>query len=346
MTHRLAVVAATACALAFPACRAQPSLRETSPRAAVVNGTAISVAAVDAWIKDELFNQKTAGGNPTRTYQLRKGALARLIEHRVVEAEAKRSGLDVDAMLRRDVEANNPVTQAELVEFFEENRERMGNTTFADASPHIREYLEELRAREARQAMVARAAVTVELVPPRVEIEADGPSLGPEDAPVTIVEFGDFQCPFCRKAAGRMYSLAEKYPEEVRIVYRHLPLESIHPRARAAAEAAACAADQGLFWAYHDRLFANPRAFGDRGLRGHARELGADTAVFDACFEKREHAAVVDADVAAAAALGITGTPAFAINGILLSGLQSEETLEKLIRAELENAGAARAATP
>lgn len=346
MTHRPTVIAATACSLVLLACQSQSPAPADSPTAAVLDGAVISVAALDAWIKDELFKQQTGGGNPARTYQFRWGALDRLIERRVVEAEAERSGLDVDEFVRQEVEANNPVTRADLVKFFAENRERMGNPVFDDVSPQIQAYLEGLRAQEARQEMVARAAVTIELVPPRVEIESDGPPLGPEDAPVTIVEFGDFQCPFCRQASVTVHSLAEKYPEEVRIVYRHLPLEAIHPHARATAEASACAADQGLFWEYHDRIFANPQAFGDEDLREHAREIGADGEIFDACVEKREHAATVDADVAAAAELGITGTPAFVINGILLFGLQSEEMIDRLIRDELERAGGARAAAP
>jgi protein-disulfide isomerase len=346
MTHHFAVVAATACSLVFLACLSRPPALDDSPNAAVLDGSVISVAALDAWIKDETFKQQTGGGNPARIYQFRRSSLDQLIERRVVEAEAERSGLDADAFVRQEVEANNPVTQEDVVKFFEENRERMGNSTFDDVSPQIREYLEKLRAKEARQGMVARAAVTIELEPPRVEIESDGPSWGPEDAAVTIVEFGDFLCPYCRQARNVLYSLVEKYPEEVRVVYRHLPLETIHPRAQAAAEASECAADQGLFWEYHNRLFNNPQAFGDEDLRGHAREIGADGEVFDACVDNREHAARIDADAAAAAELGITGTPAFVINGILLFGLQSEETMDRLIRDELANVDAARAATP
>jgi protein-disulfide isomerase len=123
-------------------------------------------------------------------------------------------------------------------------------------------------------------------------------------------------------------------------------LDSLHPRARAAAEASACAADQGLFWEYHDRIFANPRASGDEDLREHAREIGADGALFEACVENREHAAAVEADAAVAAELGVTGTPAFVVNGILLFGLQSEETLDRLIREELERLAEAPTAAP
>jgi protein-disulfide isomerase len=341
--HRFAATAAAVSSLAFVAC--QSPAADDSPNAAVLDGEVISVAALDAWIKDEMFKQQT-GGDPARVYQFRRGALDRLIERRVVEAEAERSGLDADAFVRQQVEANDPVTQADLVEFFADNRKRMGNPPFDEVSPQIRQYLEDQRAQEARQEMVARAAVSIELVPPRVELEGDGHSLGPEDASVTIVEFSDFQCPYCRQASGIMYSLAEKYPEDVRIVFRHLPLDSLHPRARAGAEASVCAADQGLFWEYHDQLFANSRAFEDDDLRGYAREIGADEERFDACFDAREHAAKVEADVAAAKGLGVTGTPAFVVNGILLYGLQSEDAFERLIHDELERAGGARAAAP
>ncbi len=346
MIHRLAAAVAAACPLALLACQSPSPTPDDSPTAAIVDGRVISVAALDAWIKDELFKQQTGDGNPARTYQFRRSSLDRLVERRVVEAEAQKSGLDADAFLRQRVEANNPVTHLDIVRFFAENRERIGNVGFDEVSPRIREHLEGQRIQEALQELVEQASVSIELMPPRVEIEEDGPSLGPEDAPVVLVEFGDFQCPFCRQAMGIVYGLAEKYPEELRVVYRHLPLDTLHPRARAAAEASACAADQGLFWAYHDRLFANPAALGDEDLRAHAREVGADGEVFDACVERHEHAARVEADAAAAAELGITGTPSFVVNGILLVGLQSQETLDRLIRDELERTRAARTAAP
>jgi protein-disulfide isomerase len=343
MTPRLA---ATACSLVLLACQSHLPTPDDSRTAAVVDGAVISVAALDAWIKDELFEQRTGNGNPARTYQFRRNSLDRLIERSVVEAEAEKSGLEVDEFLRQRVEANDPVTDLDVVRFFAENSERIGNVGFDEVSPRIREHLESQRAQQARRELVAQATVSIELIPPRLAIDSDGPSLGPADAPVILVEFGDFQCPFCRQAMGILYALAEKYPEELRIVYRHLPLDAIHPRARAAAEASACAADQGLFWEYHDRIFANPAAFGDEDLRAHAREVGADGEVFDACVEKREHAATVEADVAAAAELGVTGTPAFVLNGILLYGLQSQQTFDRLIRDELERMAEAGTATP
>jgi protein-disulfide isomerase len=153
---------------------------------------------------------------------------------------------------------------------------------------------------------------------------------------VTIVEFSDFQCPYCKRAVPLVHQIAEKYPTEVRIVFRHLPLDAIHPRARAAAEAAACANAQGLFWEYHDRVFEDQNALSDEDLRGYAVDVSADEALFGTCVETREYAATVDADVAAANAIGITGTPAFVINGILLYGLQDEQAMDELIQSELE----------
>src|SRR2546425_393177 len=102
---------------------------------------------------------------------------------------------------------------------------------------------------------------------PRVGLRPGGPARGPADAKVTVVEFSDFQCPFCQRAKPVLDEIATRHPNDVKIVYRHLPLDSLHPRARASAEAAACAAEGNKFWEFHDRLFANQRALGDADLR-------------------------------------------------------------------------------
>jgi protein-disulfide isomerase len=180
--------------------------------------------------------------------------------------------------------------------------------------------------------------VTISLLPPRVDIAAVGPFLGPESAPVTIIEFSDFQCPYCRRASTVLKELAERYPDEVKIVYRHLPLTRLHPQARAAALAATCADEQGGFWPYHDMLFENPRAMGDDDLGRYAEEVGLERAPFDECLASGRNAPLVDADMEAAQSVGITGTPGFVINGILVFGLQSTERFDELIQAELDGA--------
>jgi protein-disulfide isomerase len=341
MIHRNFTAAAIACGALLLACQttSAPPPQQAEPAAttaALVNGTTISVEDIDAWIKEELYRQQTRDGDPSRVYTVRREALDRMIQTRALEMEAAKRGVDPETLVEQELEARGPITDKEIVTFFKDNRHRFGGARFDDLEPRIRQHLEQQRRQEIIAAIADQAAVTIEIEPPRIEIAADGPALGPADAPVTIVEFSDFQCPFCKRAAPLVHKLAEKYPTEVRIVFRNLPLDSIHPRARAAARAAACANDQDLFWEYHDLVFENQQALSDADLRGYAEQLGADTAAFDSCVAQGAHDAQIDADVAAATRVGVTGTPAFVVNGILLFGLQDEAAIDELIRAELD----------
>jgi protein-disulfide isomerase len=169
-------------------------------------------------------------------------------------------------------------------------------------------------------------------------VPADGPSRGPEDAPITIVEFSDFQCPFCRRVLPTLEQVMEKYPGQVRVVYRNLPLRS-HKRARPAAEAALCANDQGQFWPYHDMLFENTRQLSDEDLLRYAGEVGLDSDQFQACYDEQRFAQQVSDDMAAARAAGANGTPAFFVNGVLLSGAKPPADFFRVIDAELERLG-------
>ena len=173
--------------------------------------------------------------------------------------------------------------------------------------------------------------------PPRIDVAAEGPSLGPAGAPVTIIEFSDYQCPFCKRAEPTVREIAKRYPEQVRLVFRHFPLDNIHPEARSAAEAATCAEDQGKFWEFHELLFdelSEPRE--GRSCASSPGQAKLDLAAFDACVAERRHRARVDADVAAGREAGVSGTPAFYVNGIPLSGARSVDEFVKLIERELE----------
>jgi protein-disulfide isomerase len=179
-----------------------------------------------------------------------------------------------------------------------------------------------------------QAAAEILLEPARIEVEAIGPSKGPDDAVVTIVEFSDFQCPYCGRVVPTIDQVLAKYPTQVRFVYRNLPL-SIHPRAQAAAEAAACAGNQGNFWDYHDLIFANRSAVSDEDLELHASELALDMQAFRQCVQNRETQQIVEGDIAAAESLRISGTPSFVVNGIPLHGAQSLEAFSEVIDAEI-----------
>jgi protein-disulfide isomerase len=341
MHSNLFVTAGIAVALLLPSCQTNPANRDeapASPIVASVNDQPITLDELDAFIKDQLFSQQTAGGEPSRTFQVRSDALEKLVKRRAVEALAAERGVDVDALVESEAEAIGPITNTDVVHFYNENRALLRGATLAQATPSIRKHLEQQRANAAVEAIRKRTPITIALEAPRVDVAPDGPSLGPEDAPVTIIEFGDFQCPFCQRASPQLRALTERYPTEVRLVYRHLPLESIHPRARAAAEASTCADEQGLFWKYHDLLFENQQALSDKDLKGYAAQVGADPARFAACVESRKYAAKIDADVAAAHAISVTGTPAFVINGIVAFGLQTDDGLDQMIRAELADA--------
>jgi protein-disulfide isomerase len=168
------------------------------------------------------------------------------------------------------------------------------------------------------------------------------PTQGPDNAPVTIVEFSDFQCPFCAKVVPTLKQIEERYKDRVRIVWKHLPL-SIHEDARGAALAAEVARRQGKFWEFHDRLFANQDKLGLEDLKAHARELQLDMTRFEADLQNGEDNKRIDADVAEAATLGVSGTPGFFVNGRFVYGAQPYETFAKIIDEEIEKA---KATTP
>ena len=160
----------------------------------------------------------------------------------------------------------------------------------------------------------------------------DDPILGPEDAPVTIVEFSDFECPFCQRSAEEVLPLIlEQYPEQVRLVYRDFPLTQIHPQALPAALASECADDQGKFWEYHDLLFANQSALDDASLKAYAAQVGLDEAVFDQCYTSQEHLDEVGGDYQDGITYGVSGTPAFFVNGLRIVGAQPFAVFQQAI---------------
>ena len=173
----------------------------------------------------------------------------------------------------------------------------------------------------------------------RVQVSADDdPSWGNADAPVTIIEFSDFQCPYCRVFyQTTLVTLLERYPKQVRFVYRDFPLASIHPQATLAAEASQCAHAQGRFWEFHNAVFANIDRLGPDLYQSLAISMDLDKERFAACVNSREFSAEVEKDFNDARALGVTGTPTFFINGIPLVGAQPLEVFVEIIDRELKN---------
>lgn len=161
-------------------------------------------------------------------------------------------------------------------------------------------------------------------------------ALGPEGAPITIVEFSDYQCPFCRQFHEETFqSLLDAYPDQIRFVYRDFPLTGSHPEAQPAAEAARCASDQGKFWDYHHALFENQESLGPGLYMEIATTLRLDRETFESCMNSGRHTDEVLADTFDGLNLGLEGTPTFFINGRRLVGAQPLSAFTAIIDEEL-----------
>jgi protein-disulfide isomerase len=179
-------------------------------------------------------------------------------------------------------------------------------------------------------------ATAIAQAPERTEIATAGyPARGPATAPVTIVEFSDFECPFCGRLFPTLKIVERIYLERVRIVYRQFPLRRIHPLAQKAAEASLCANEQGRFWEMHDSLFSDQEHLTIDALKARAVTLKLDRAAFNTCLDSGKQVAAIDKDVAEGTKAGVTGTPAMFINGRMLVGAQPFATIQAIIEEEL-----------
>ncbi len=277
-------------------------------------------------------------------HELLEKGLEAVVNDKLVEIAAEAKGMTADAFLTAEVDAKIPaVTDEELDKFYEQRKGQIKQPKESVAG-QIRQYLEQTRKQEAFGKLVSslRAEHELEILldPLRIEVaEAGAPSFGPESAPVTIIEFSDFQCPFCSRVIPTFDRVKQEYADSVRLVFRQFPLHSIHPQAQKAAEASLCADDQGKFWEMHDAMFENQSALAVEDLKSVAQRLELDAAVFDECLDSGKHADRVTADLQAGVAAGVTGTPAMFINGRFLSGAQPYDAIAKVIDDELRRTG-------
>jgi protein-disulfide isomerase len=310
---------------------------------ATIGTETITQSELDAWIKDELWRSQTDDGNASKVFSLRQRGLDRMIDQRLIDAEAAKRGLDADKLLDEEAAKRVAVSDADVKAFFEKHAGQWEGRTLETESKGIREYLEREQGTEAAQAFVAelRTAAKVELLleQPRVKLAGTGHAKGPENARVTVVEFSDYECPYCRRAEPVVEQMLKEYAGKVRFEYRHFPLESIHPKARPAAEAAVCADEQGQFWPYHAQIFAgDASALAQPQLLASAAKVGLDVNAFQACIASGRARTRVDADLAAGKDAGVSGTPAFFVNGVPFSGALPIDEFRRAIDAELATA--------
>jgi protein-disulfide isomerase len=281
-------------------------------------------------------------------YDGRKEALDAIINDMLIEQAAKSRGLNptqyADGEIARRVK---PVTEADIIAFFQENQSQMQGRGLAAMTTAIRSYLEQQQRTVAYQSLVAelrRAGPAISLVldAPRYEVAVadDDPALGPANAPVTLVEFSDFQCPFCLRLAPTLKRLRDTYGDRIRLVWKDYPLTQIHPEAFKAAEAAHCAREQGKFWEYHDVLFANQQALLPQSLKQYAADLGLNATAFNTCLDTSKHNDRVQQHMGIGNGLGVNSTPATFVNGRLVTGAQPYEVFVAIIDEELQRASA------
>ena len=294
---------------------------------------------------------ETALGRPIsqlhqQIYNLQRQKLHELIDERLLSDEAKRRGVTVTKLIEQEViDKILPVADDEISALYAANRGRIP-VELDKVREQIRGVLYDQKRKAQNtlfvQSLRAKAKIVNYLTPPpvfRADVSLnDAPFKGSEKAAVTIVKFEDFQCPFCKQAQPALEQVISRYDGKVRLVHKDLPLDSIHPQARQAAEAARCAGEQGKFWNYHDVLYANSPKAELEDLKGYARATGLDLPSFDQCFSSGKYKTAVDRDSEEGARLGLTGTPAFFINGREISGAQPLEAFAAIIDEELARA--------
>jgi protein-disulfide isomerase len=304
---------------------------------AEVNGAAITVEDLEDALGARLRQLEQ------QIYDLKRKQLDALITERLLAQEATRRGTSMAALLDAEVTAKvGLVTEQEVESFYQANKPRLRGEE-AVVREQIRTRLQQQKLAAQRERFVESLRSQAKIVdrlqaPPivRVEVPVDGaPVRGPAEAPVTLVEFSDFHCPFCKQVQATLRQILDRYPGKVKLVYRDFPIDSLHPQARRAAEAARCAQDQGKFWEYHDLLFAGPARAAPEELERYAGQVGLDLAAFERCLSDNVHRAAVQRDLDEGTRLGVTGTPAFFINGRPLSGAQPLEAFVRVMEEEL-----------
>lgn len=300
-----------------------------------VHGQDISATELDAQAAAKLAALRQ------QEYDARREALEELIAQRLFEKEAAARGLTVEALLGAEVEQKvgaPPETQVRLL--YEQNRASMGGRSFEQMRPQIEDYLRQqeraARREELRASLAAKAGVQVLLRAPRyaVSVPSTAPTEGPAKAPVTVVSFADYQCPYCQRAEQTVAELLRRYPEKLRLVHRDFPLD-FHPRARMAARASYCAGEQGRFWDYHRGLLLQPGDYGDAELRARARALGLQEDPFGTCLASPRFDALIAGGLEDGKKLGVNSTPTFFINGRMVSGARPVEHFAQIIDEEL-----------
>lgn len=316
------------------------SKKSVSKRSGVPEGV---VATVDDVSIGEVELDLVAKGELRRldmqAYQIKKRALGELITKQLVKQAAKQAGMSVDDYMKKMVDDKIvPPTEKEIRAVYDA-RKGADAMPFDKVKDKIAEYLVGNQRRQLEGRLIAKlreeSEVKVYLESPRIGIDIEeAPSKGSDSAPITIVDFSDYECGFSKRARATVEEVLDAYGSKVLYVFKDYPL-SFHRNATRAAEAAHCAGDQGRYFEYHDMLFRNQNSLSPEDLKGYASELKLDMKKFNKCLTTSKYAKRVQDSLAEGSASGVSGTPAFFINGIMLSGAQPFSSFKEIIDAEL-----------
>lgn len=270
-------------------------------------------------------------------YNLRKKALTELL----FEMEATQKGLSRNALVEQEVTSKAQVTRSDIDQLWEDVKGGARGSTKEQMQSQLEQTVAQRKTetqlgRYQRELFKKYKVSFLGLQPQRkvVTFPADSPSIGPQNAPVTIVEFTDYQCPYCQKAQQYVEQVMNAYKDQVRLVYRDFPLD-FHPRARSAGVAARCGGEQGKFWEMHANLLNVPGTLEEPDLAKRATSLGLDLGRFNACLASGKFDAQITKSVEDGRAVGVSGTPTFLVNGREFSGAQPFEVFERIIEEEL-----------
>jgi protein-disulfide isomerase len=318
---------------------ATPSPTPSSAPLAILDGQPITWNDIEA----------IGGANLTQArmnwYNAQRGAVEEAITRRLLEKEAKARNITLAELMKAEVETKvAPVGPAEQKAFYDANKARyFANIPEPEALKQIEMGLGQQRMQQRRaefaQSLRAKSNVKMLLDPPRTVVSADDdPAKGPANAPVTIITFSDFQCPYCSRVNPTLARLKDRYGDSIRVVFRDFPILQIHPQAAKAAEAGQCAHDQKKFWEMHDLMFANQQRLDIASLKQHAATIGLDATAFATCLDGGKYADEWKKDSEDAQAAGVQSTPAFFINGRPVVGAVPYEQFAEVINEELMRA--------
>ncbi len=278
-----------------------------------------------------------------KIYSMKKKQLDKLITEKILEQKAKKENMTVDEYKKQKVGVQLRVDGKEIESFYQKNKNRIHGTK-EETHTRIRNYLTQKKERNYYKRLLSDARknkqfqITLEKPDsPTFTVSADNdPFMGDANGKITIIEFSDFECPFCARVKPTIHKLIKEYKGQVKIVFRDFPL-SFHSKAKLAAISAECANDQGKFWEYHDKLFDNQRALDRENLEKYAGELKLNVSEFKKCLDDPAKASEVDKDIADAKKLGVKSTPTFFINGKMYSGVLTFNEFKKRIDKTLSS---------